>query len=106
MLRKAFLMEVQAGRIAAYTQSHNPIWPELEAVLREHGMRNYSIFHDPESNLLFGYVEVEDETLFARLPQNPVCRRWWKAMQAHLVSDDPASGKAREKPLREVFHLD
>ena len=106
MIRKAFLMEVQAGKISAYEKSHNPIWPELQAVLKRHGLRNYSIFHDADTNLMSGYVEIEDEAQFKKLADNPVCHKWWRYMQNFLVSDDPSAGKAREKTLREVFHLD
>ena len=33
MIRKAFVMQVNAGSEAEYIRRHNPIWPELEAVL-------------------------------------------------------------------------
>ena len=47
MVRKAFLMTLKPGHQAEYQRRHNPIWPELQQVLREHGVRNYSIFLDP-----------------------------------------------------------
>ena len=61
MIRKAFVMSVNPGSEAEYERRHSPIWPELEATLREHGAHNYSIFLDPKTGQLFGYVEVEDE---------------------------------------------
>ena len=44
MIRKAFVMSLNAGCEAEYEQRHNPIWPELERTLLEHGVTNYSIF--------------------------------------------------------------
>ena len=36
-IRKAFVMSVNAGAEAEYEMRHNPIWPELEKVLKDHG---------------------------------------------------------------------
>lgn len=40
---------------------HNPIWPELEKVLKDHGVLNYSLFLHAETRQLFGYAELESE---------------------------------------------
>ena len=48
-MRKAFRMSVHPGSEAEYARRHQPIWAELEAVLRAHGVREYSIFLDPET---------------------------------------------------------
>ena len=47
--RKAFIMSVNAGAEEEYEERHNPIWPELEKVLKDHGVSNYSIFLHPET---------------------------------------------------------
>ena len=60
MIRKAFVLSVDAGKEAEYERRHRPIWPELEAVLKAHGAHNYSIFLLPETRQLFGYVEIEE----------------------------------------------
>jgi L-rhamnose mutarotase len=46
---KAFVMSVNAGPAEEYEKRHNPIWPELEPVLKDHGVSNYSIFLHPET---------------------------------------------------------
>ena len=33
MIRKAFIMQVNADAHVEYQRRHNPIWPELEKVL-------------------------------------------------------------------------
>ncbi len=58
MIRKAFVMSVHPGQEAEYERRHQPIWPELEAVLRRHGVRSYSIFLDKDTRQLFGYAEI------------------------------------------------
>lgn len=46
MIRKAFVMQVNADAHVEYQRRHNPIWPELEAVLKEHGAHHYAIYLD------------------------------------------------------------
>ena len=64
MIRKAFVMSVNADRHEEYERRHNPIWPELEAVIKAHGVHNYSIYLDAETSQLFAYAEVESEEHF------------------------------------------
>ena len=103
MIRKAFVMSVHAGSETEYEQRHNPIWPELEQTLRDHGAHNYSIFLHPETRQLFGYVEVEDEACWDAIAQTAICRRWWTHMSTLMPSNPDGSPVAA--PLREVFHL-
>jgi L-rhamnose mutarotase len=106
MIRKAFLMEVKPGKIEDYEKSHNPVWPELEKIMKAHGISNYSIFHHAKTNLLFGYLEIEDEDKTKKMADNPVCKKWWLHMKDFLVSDRPGAPKAKEDEMRQVFHMD
>jgi len=103
MIRKSFVMSVNAGQEAEYEKRHRPIWPELEAVLKKHGVHNYSIFLHPQTRQLFGYVEIEDEVRWAAIANTPECRRWWKHMGDVMPSNPDNSPVAVD--LREVFHL-
>lgn len=103
-IRKAFRMAVHPGREEEYARRHAPIWPELESVLRDHGVQAYSIFLDPEDGSLFGYVELEDEARWAAIAATPECRRWWRYMREIMPSNADDSPRSRE--LREVFRLD
>ncbi len=104
MIRKAFVMSVHAGSEAEYERRHRPIWPELEAVLKAHGVHNYSIFLHAETRQLFAYAEIESEERWAAIAQTEVCRRWWKHMGDVMPSNPDHSPVAQD--LREVFHLD
>ena len=103
MIRKAFRMSVTRGCEAEYARRHGPIWPELEDVLRSHGVRNYSIFLDPDTNDLFAYAEIESEDRWAAIAGTEVCRRWWRSMRELMPSN--ADDSPQSRPLREVFHL-
>lgn len=103
MIRKAFKMQVYPERVAEYTARHNPIWPELQDLLHEHGVHNYSIFLDVDTHTLFGYAEIESEARWQAIAQTEVCRRWWKYM-AELMETHPDNQPVSAE-LREVFHL-
>jgi L-rhamnose mutarotase len=96
-------MAVHRGQEAEYERRHRPIWEELERTLVEHGVQTYSIYLDPETSDLFGYVELEDEARWAAIAQTDVCRRWWRHMREIMPANADDSPVARE--LREVFHL-
>ena len=103
MIRKAFVMSVNLGQEAEYERRHRPIWAELEAVLKAHGVHNYSIYLHPETRQLFGYVEIEDEARWAAIAQTDVCKRWWASMKELMPSNPDHSPVSRD--LREGFHL-
>jgi L-rhamnose mutarotase len=103
MIRKAFKMTVNPDQHAEYARRHQPIWPELEAVLKEHGVNRYSIFLDPATSELFAYAEIEDETRWQAIAATEVCRRWWRHMRELMPSNPDHSPVSVE--LTEVFHI-
>jgi L-rhamnose mutarotase len=104
MIRKAFRMYVNPDAHAEYESRHRPIWEELEATLKDHGVLSYSIFLEPESNQLFGYAEIESEELWAAIADTEVCKRWWEHMKDLMPSNADNSPVSTE--LREVFHIE
>jgi L-rhamnose mutarotase len=104
MPRIAFTMSVEAGQIDEYIKRHNPIWPELEATLKKHGVKDYSIFLDENTNTLFAYAIVEDLNRWEAIAKTEVCQRWWKHM-APLMPTNPDNSPI-SKPLREIFHIE
>lgn len=103
MIRKAFRMSVHPGQHGEYQRRHDPIWPELEHVLRAHGVRSYSIFLDPATHELFAYAEIESEARWQAIAATDVCRRWWRHMSEIMPSKPDGSPVSSD--LREVFHL-
>jgi len=97
-------MSVRPGCEAEYQRRHSPIWPELEATLKAHGVHNYSIFHDVSTHQLFAYVEIEDAARWDAIAQTEACRKWWRRMGDIMPSNADSSPVSR--PLNEVFHLD
>jgi len=104
MIRKAFLMRLEPGNQPEYERRHNPIWPELQAVLKAHGVHNYSIYLEQEADYLFAFAEIESEERWQQIAQTEVCQRWWAYMKDLMQTNDDNSPVAIE--LKEVFHLD
>jgi len=104
MVRKAFVMMLKPGSRVEYERRHNPIWPELETVLKEHGVSNYSIFCDDATDRLFAYAEIESEERWQQIAETEVCKRWWVDMSDLMLTNADNSPLTTE--LDCVFHLD
>ena len=97
-------MQVNPDKHDEYEKRHNPIWAEMETALKEGGAHNYSIFLNPETSQLFGYVEIEDEERWNNIANTDVCQRWWKHM-SDIMPSEP-DGRPLSSSLTEVFHLE
>ncbi len=96
-------MTLKPGNQQEYARRHNPIWPELKVVLKEHGVHNYSIFHDRDTDKLFAYVEIESMERWQEIAKTEVCRRWWSYMKDLMLTNADNSPVAVD--LNSVFHL-
>ena len=56
---KGFKMKLYDGMADEYEKRHNELWPEMADMIHEHGGKNYTIFWDKETNILFGTIEIE-----------------------------------------------
>ena len=63
---KGFKMKLYPGMEAEYEKRNNQLWPEMKDMIHEHGGKNYTIFLDRETLTLFGYIEIENEELWAK----------------------------------------
>lgn len=96
-------MKLKPGFEAEYKKRHDEIWPELQELLGSHGIRDYSIFLDRETNSLFGVLNIDDPKELDKLPATPVMQRWWKYMAD--IMDTNADHSPVSIPLDEVFYL-
>lgn len=103
MQRVAFKMKLFKGQEEEYRKRHNAIWPELQQLLKETGISEYSIFLDESTNDLFGVLKIEDKQALDKLPEHPVMKRWWAYMKDIMESNPDHSPVSL--PLKEVFYL-
>ncbi|NJP40898.1 L-rhamnose mutarotase [Oscillospiraceae bacterium HV4-5-C5C] len=101
---RGFKMHLYPGCEAEYERRHQQLWPEMKALIHEYGGRNYSIFLDPATHTLFGYIEFDDAARYDESTEQAINRRWWDYM-ADLMETNPDNSPVSELlPL--LFHLD
>lgn len=105
MEKYAWRGRIADGQIEEYKRRHDAIWPEMKAVLKEAGIRNYTIWLSGQE--LFGYYECEQGVAYAARVQteSPVVQRWDAYMTDILIMEkDPVTGA--QPQLTKVFELD
>lgn len=95
------------AKIAAYTEHHRAVWPEVLARLREVGVREMKIFL--RGRRMFMYIETDDafepQRDFARVNEDPKSAEW-NALIATLQERAPeASPEEWWAPMALVFDL-
>ena len=101
---KGFKLRLNRGAEEEYRRRHAELWPEMAEMLHAHGGANYSIFLDTEALTLFGYIEIDDEALWAQGADTAINRKWWDYM-ADIMETNPDNSPVTT-PLHPVFHLD
>ncbi|MBX3241076.1 MAG: L-rhamnose mutarotase [Chitinophagaceae bacterium] len=103
MQRIAFKMKLFKGAEEEYRKRHEVIWPELQALLKQTGITEYSIFLDEQTNDLFGYLKIDNPASQQSLPEHPVMKRWWSYMKD--IMETNADNSPVSVPLKEVFYM-
>ena len=104
MIHKSFKMHLYEGMAEEYERRHNLLWPEMKDMIHEYGGHNYSIFLDSETNVLYGYIEIEEEEKWAKSADTAISRKWWDYM-ADIMDTNPDNSPV-SVDLKPVFHLD
>lgn len=104
MIRKSIKMQLYPGMAEEYEKRHRALWPSMIEMIHAHGGSNYSIFLDQETNVLYGYLEIEDEEKWAKLADTEVNRKWWDYMADIMETNADNSPVCTD--LVPVFHLD
>lgn len=101
---KGFKMKLYPGMEKEYERRHNQLWPEMIDMIHSHGGKNYSIFLDRETNILFGYIEIEDPVKWGKGADTEINRKWWDFM-ADIMETNPDNSPVAVD-LETLFHLD
>jgi len=87
MKQVVFKMKLKHGFEDEYRKRHDEIWPDLVTLLKQSGIKSYSIFFDKETDTLIA-VQYIDEGITANLQENAVMIKWWEHM-ADLMETNP-----------------
>ena len=94
MERFAWKGRIKPGMQAEYKRRHDEIWPEMLALLKSAGIRNYSIWSDGRD--VFGYYECEQGIAFAEKTQaGSPHRRQMERLYAGCAGPGNGSGNRR-----------
>lgn len=99
----AFRMNLHPGHAAEYRKRHDEIFPDLVRALKDAGVSDYSIWHDADSNHLFGILTRSDNHTMDALPDTEIVKRWWAHMADIMETD--AGNVPVQIPLSRVFLL-
>ena len=105
MERFAWKAIVKDGMLEEYKKRHDNIWPELKKVLKDAGIKNYTIWN--VGNELFGYFECDKGVEYAEKyqAQSEVVDKWNEYMKDVMVMElDPTTGA--QPKMKQVFLLD
>jgi len=101
--RVAFKMKLIKGFEVEYKKRHDEIWPELQHLLKETGISEYSIFLEEETGNLFGFLKIANPKKMEELPSYAVMQKWWLYM-GDIMETNPDNSPV-SNPLKEVFYL-
>lgn len=104
MQRVAFKMRLNRGQKKEYIKRHDKIWPELEELLKDAGISEYSIFLDDESNTLFAFQKVDGTSGSQDLGKTEIVKKWW-AFMSDIMETNPDNSPITV-PLEEVFYME
>lgn len=103
-MRKGFKMQLYSGKISEYEKRHKQLWQEMKDMIYEYGGKNYTIFVDEKTYVLYGYIEIEDEQKWNKSAETNICKKWWEFM-SDIMETNPDNSPVTFD-LKEVFHLD
>lgn len=102
--RYAFLLKLRPGTEKAYDKLHESVPPELTALLRRVGIREYSIFR--RDRLLFLTLAVADfERTWEEIETDPAYKAWQKTMEPFFEAVSDLKPGERFPMMNEVFYL-
>ena len=99
-IRRAWVMRLQPGNEALYKQRHDEIWPEMLALMRQGGVRTFSIYR--HGLVLFAYQEVDADP--QDVTPDPIVWTWWESMAP--LMDTNADFSPVQEPVEEMFHFE
>ena len=103
-MRVAFTMKLNNGFEEEYKKRHDALWPELKTLLKKTDIKDYSIFLDDKTNVLFAYLTIDDVAKLDDLPHEEIMKKWWDYMKDIMETNEDGSPKSIS--LKEVFYLE
>ena len=104
MTPNGFTMKLKPGNAAEYKKRHDEIWPDLSRELAAAGVRDYAIYLDEESGILYAHQQLTEGNTADQLAGTEIVKKWW-AYMADLMDTNPDNSPI-VKPLKLVFYAE
>ena len=112
MERHGDVVQLVPGKVDKYVRLHSEVWPEIQAIIKECNIRNYSIFMRrlPDGHhYLFSYWEycgADFSADMAKMAADPATQKWWDVCKpCHVPFADRLEGEWWAS-MKEIFHQD
>jgi len=111
--RVAQIVKLKPERVEEYKKCHAKVWPEVLKQIKDCNIEDYSIYHDPDTSILFAsfkYVGYNYAGDMERMRDNPKVQEWWRmtdSMQESFVPGAKSSYHGEPawwKGVEEVFY--
>lgn len=107
MKRIGSVIELRDGAHEEYERLHKTVWPGVLDMIRECGIRNYTIFR--WGNKLFSYFEYIGDNFEAdmrKMADDPKTQEWWGLTEPLQKRVPEARVGEQWHEIPEVFHTD
>lgn len=101
------MINVRPENFEKYAALHADPWPEVNSMIKECNISNYSIYH--YNGTLFAYFEYSGddyEADMAKMAADPKTQEWWSLCKPCQEPVADAAEGEWWKDIRELYHLD
>jgi len=108
--RYGMITGIKPDKIAYYKQLHANIWPQVQKMITECNIRQYSIYlkQIEDKYYLFSYFEYTGSDFDAdmkKMAKDTATQRWWQeTAPTQIPLPDAANKKQTWSSMEEVFH--
>ena len=105
--RYGWVIKVKPEKLEEYKELHANPWPEVNKMLKECNIQNYSIYY--RDGLLFSYLEytgIDFDADMKKMAADSITNEWWKLTDPCQEPVDSAEEGVWWADMEEVYHLD
>jgi len=105
--RYGSVIKLRPEKLTEYKNLHANPWPEINQVISESNIRNYSIYY--KDGYLFSYFEYignNFEADMAKMAADSLTKEWWKLTDPCQVPLETRKEGEWWASMEEVYHLD
>ena len=105
--RFGWVIQVKPEKLEEYKRLHADPWPEVNSMLKECNIQNYSIYY--RDGLLFSYLEytgVNFKADMAKMAADSMTNLWWELTDPCQEPVPSAKEGVWWADMEEIYHLD